>query len=229
VVVPSFWLKHLAEQSPLLKGKRIVHIPHGIDLNKYRPSIKSNAKERLGIPPQAHTIAFIAQKLKNNFFKGGADLLQILQFLNANATNKIHVLLMGEDHMPELLALKNLIIHEMGYVKEESKMVSILNATDVFVYPTRADNFPLVLLEATACGVPSVTFDVGGCGEIVQDQSTGYVIDGYDTTLAAQKVLGLLHDEKHLHQMSLAARQYAEEYFSSTLNAQRYHELFQEL
>ncbi|MBC7485833.1 MAG: glycosyltransferase [Cytophagaceae bacterium] len=192
VVVPSTWMYDMAVQSPVLAGKKIVRIPHGIDLSVFKPMNKEAMKEKYGIPRDAKTIAFIAQKLKGNFFKGGSDLYDILKHLNEQTTFPIHLLLMGEDSMPELNDFKNLIIHPMGYVKEEEKMVEILNATDVFVYPTRADNFPLVLLEAIACGLPVVTYDVGGCSDIVKANISGYLIRYSEPAEMSQKVSYLL-------------------------------------
>ncbi len=194
VVVPSTWMYNMAVQSPVLAGKKIVHIPHGIDLEKFKPLDKAAMKEKYGIPRDAKTIAFIAQKLKGNFFKGGSDLYDILKALNEKTTFPIHLLLMGEDSMPELNAFQNLIVHPMGYVKEEEKMVEILNATDVFVYPTRADNFPLVLLESIACGVPVVTYNVGGCGDIIREDESGYLVDYSDYKNASLKILYLINN-----------------------------------
>ena len=48
-------------------------------------------------------------------------------------------------------------------------MVKIYSAADVFVNPTREENYPTVNMEAIACGTPVVTFDTGGCAEIVTD------------------------------------------------------------
>ena len=192
VVVPSTWMYDMAVQSPVLKGKRIELIPHGIDLDKFKPLDKAAMKEKYGIPRDAKTIAFIAQRLKGNFFKGGSDLYDILKHLNEQTTFPIHLLLMGEDSMPELNAFQNLIVHPMGYVKEEEKMVEILNATDVFVYPTRADNFPLVLLESIACGVPVVTYNVGGCGDIIKEKISGHLVDYSDYKNASLLILDLI-------------------------------------
>ncbi|HEX8547921.1 MAG TPA: glycosyltransferase, partial [Cytophagaceae bacterium] len=192
VVVPSKWLYNMAIQSPVLAGKPIYHIPHGLDLEKFRVLEKELIRMKLGLPQEAKVIIFIAQRIKNNFFKGGEDLFKILSEINAKTSFPIHVLLMGGEEIPELLELKNLIIHPLGYVSEEEKIIECLNAADIFLYPTRADNFPLVLLETIACGTPCVTFDVGGCGEIIQDNSSGYLIKDFDTEKAAIKMLEAL-------------------------------------
>lgn len=194
VVVPSNWMYDMAVQSPVLAGKKIVRIPHGIDLDKFKPLDKAAMKEKYGIPRDAKTIAFIAQKLKGNFFKGGSDLYDILKHLNEQTPFPIHLLLMGEDSMPELNSFQNLIVHPMGYVKEEDKMVEILNATDVFVYPTKADSFSLVLLESISCGTIPVSYAVGGCIDIVKDNYSGKLIYNRDSLYSAISILEIFND-----------------------------------
>jgi len=222
VVVPSTWMYDMAVQSPVLKGKRIELIPHGIDLDKFKPLDKAAMKEKYGIPRDAKTIAFIAQKLKGNFFKGGSDLYDILKHLNEETTFPIHLLLMGEDSMPELNVFQNLIVHPMGYVKEEEKMVEILNATDVFVYPTRADNFPLVLLESVACGVPVVTYDVGGCGDIVKEGISGYLVKYSDCKNACHTIIGLIEKEMLMSSFNNSTRLFCTRHFSEEEICKKY-------
>ncbi|MBC7487494.1 MAG: glycosyltransferase [Cytophagaceae bacterium] len=225
VVVPSTWMYDMAVQSPVLAGKKIVRIPHGIDLNVFKPMDKEAMKEKYGIPRDAKTIAFIAQKLKGNFFKGGSDLYDILKHLNEQTTFPIHLLLMGEDSMPELNDFKNLIIHPMGYVKEEEKMVEILNATDVFVYPTRADSFSLVLLEAIACGCIAISYAVGGCVDIVKNNYSGFLIYNYDANQAAVLIVSIFRNYEISLELVRNSHKHAEDVFCEIQVARSYNTL----
>ena len=53
-------------------------------------------------------------------------------------------------------------------------------AADVLLYPTRADNHSLVILEAMAQGLPAVAYDVGGISEQITEMITGRVIEPED-------------------------------------------------
>jgi len=225
VVVPSTWMYNMAIQAPVLQGKRIELIPHGIDLNKFKPGDKEAMKEKYGIPRDAKTIAFIAQKLKGNFFKGGSDLYDILKHLNEQTTFPIHLLLMGEDSMPELNGFQNLIVHPMGYVKEEEKMVEILNATDVFVYPTRADSFSLVLLEAIACGSTAISYAVGGCVDIIKDKYSGFLVYDYDAYQAAVLIIAILENNEVSFRINLNSQIHVEKVFSDIITSNSYNKL----
>lgn len=45
----------------------------------------------------------------------------------------------------------------------------------VFVFPSKSDTFGLVILEAMACGLPVVAYDVPGPRDVVQDRVTGFI------------------------------------------------------
>ena len=56
------------------------------------------------------------------------------------------------------------------------ELAAIYSSADVFLNPTREDNFPTVNLEALACGVPVLTFDTGGSPEAI-NQNTGMIVN----------------------------------------------------
>lgn len=57
------------------------------------------------------------------------------------------------------------------------------------------EGLPLVLLEAKACGLPAVSFDVTtGPREIIEDGKDGYLIPPYDLDKMAQRIEGLMLD-----------------------------------
>lgn len=56
----------------------------------------------------------------------------------------------------------------IGSITDVHELAAIYTMADVFVNPTREDNYPTVNLEACACGTPVITYDVGGCRETVR-------------------------------------------------------------
>ena len=53
---------------------------------------------------------------------------------------------------------------------------SLLASCDVFVCPSRHEPLGNVVVEAMACGVPVVAYDIGGPGELVKNGSTGWLV-----------------------------------------------------
>ena len=56
-------------------------------------------------------------------------------------------------------------------------MGHIFNSFDVFIMPSRRENYPLTLLEALSAGIPSIASDVGGVREMMQDRVEGFVFE----------------------------------------------------
>lgn len=63
----------------------------------------------------------------------------------------------------------------------QKELAEIYSVADVFVNPTREENFPTTNIEALACGTGVITYRTGGSPEII-DQETGVVVekDNYD-------------------------------------------------
>lgn len=229
IVTPSMWLFNLAKESPVFEGKKIHHIFNGIDMDLFSPQNKSISRKSLGIPEDAKLLMFSAEKLKGNPYKGGKDLVEILRIMNGTLKTKVHLLILGIGKLDEISSLENFIVHPAGYIDREEKMAECLSASDMFIYPTRADNLSNALIEAIACATPSVTFDVGGCSEIIKDKVSGRLIKPFDLNDFAGKTLEVLFDEEKLKSLSESARKFAVENFSLKTMAENYYRLFDSL
>jgi D-inositol-3-phosphate glycosyltransferase len=99
-------------------------------------------------------------------------------------------------------------------------------AADAVVMPSYSESFGLVALEAQACGRPVVASGVSGLRSVVRDEVSGYLIDGHDPALYAERIGRLLADPELAQQMGLRGRLLAQR-FSWTRTADRLEELFE--
>ena len=90
--------------------------------------------------------------------------------------DKIAVAILG-GHAEEIEGQLPFRTYPLGYVNDEQRIVNVYNAADVFVLPSLSENLPNTIMEAMACGVPSVAFRVGGIPEEIDHQQNGYVAD----------------------------------------------------
>lgn len=114
----------------------------------------------------------------------GLDVLKEL----AKVLNKEHyqIVLVGTNIEVDSELPENIIaIHKTHDQKELAEYYSI---ADVFVIPTREENFPTVSIEALACGTPVVTYDTGGSAEIVSER-TGVVVPCDDFIALEQAII----------------------------------------
>ena len=111
-----------------------------------------------------------------------------------------HLILIGESDNNFLFSLKNIIIHNLGYINNEHRMVDVYNIADILLYPSKIDNLPNVLIESIACGTPCITFNVGGCNEIIKNDISGYTIEPFNIEDFTDKIFFLIKNKiKMIH------------------------------
>lgn len=166
IVTPSEWLAGLARES-YLKQYPIEVINNGIDLNVFKPT-HSNFRERYEIPAEKHIILGVS--FAWGYRKGLDCFVEIAEKLG----EQYQIVLVGTDDEIDKNLPHNIIsIHRTQNQKE---LAEVYSAADVFVMPTREENYPTVNMEAIACGTPVVTFRTGGSPEMLDDK-TGIVVE----------------------------------------------------
>ena len=180
-VTCSRWLANEAKLSGLLAGHRIETIPNPIDIHVYCQHDKQEARFRTLLPKDKRIILFIAQRATNPY-KGMDYLIEACQLMAAEhpemKENTCVAILGG--HGDELEGKLPFLTIPLGYVNEDKRIVDIYNSADVFVLPSLSENLPNTIMEAMACGVPSVGFKVGGIPEMIDHKKNGYVANYRD-------------------------------------------------
>lgn len=169
IVTPSEWLAGLARES-YLKQYPIEVINNGIDLNVFKPT-HSNFRKQYGIPGDKYIVLGVS--FAWGYRKGLDCFVEMAEKLG----EQYQIVLVGTDDEIDKNLPHNIIsIHRTQNQKE---LAEIYSAADVFVMPTREENYPTVNMEAIACGTPVVTFDTGGSPEMLDDK-TGIVVEAND-------------------------------------------------
>lgn len=203
VILPSGYLRDKYLKSVMDKPFEI--IPHGIDLDKFSPK-------------KVKRMLFVAEKTS----KG--DLKPILERLDLLLREKVILTVIGHGGIKN--EYRNVLIENKGYVENEEELLCYYRQADVFVYPTKADIFGLVILEAIACGAPVVSYEVGGTSEVVGEG--GFLVKKGAYTDFAFKIYALLMNEKLHKEVSKKARQQAMKFDIKEI-AIKYLEIFKEM
>jgi len=224
-VACSSWLGNSASQSSIWRDKRVRSINNPIDTEFFIPA--SGVK-----PSSDHTIKllFIARDISER--RKGLDLLfsaiRHLQESNRITKDTFELILVGGGNIG---SDQNLMKCDMkGFVRDADELLSIYHQGDVFLLPSREDNLPNTLVEASACGMPAIAFGVGGVPEMIVDQVTGYCVEPENIQLlgeALYKFSQLTHLERK--EMSAAARSLAVKKYSPTAVARQYIEVYSSL
>jgi phosphatidylinositol alpha-1,6-mannosyltransferase len=119
-------------------------------------------------------------------------------------------------------------VHFLGHV-DHSKLPAHYASAHLFVLPSRMENFPLVLLEAMAGGLPVVATAVGGVPEMVVHGETGLLIPPNDPQALAEAINSLLDDPERMEAMGAKGRQRVMERFTWDKVAERMVGYFREI
>lgn len=230
----SQWLTSLAKQSPLLKKQRIVSIPNPIDTSYYAPLESIGQKDRnalrvqLGLPTDRQLILFTAFKVTDPN-KGIDYLIESLTLLcqeHPEMQDKLGIVLAGQgaEALKDSFAVK---AYPMGYVADEERMRQLYQAVDLLAMPTLMDNLPNTIAEAMACGVPCVSFRVGGVPQMIDTGVNGYLAT-YQDSLDFAHGIGSVLLSPNYESLRRNARSKAVSAYSEQNIAQQYIRLYNE-
>lgn len=227
IAAPSQWIASLARRSSLFSQRRVDVIPTGIDLARYRPLDRNEARGRLGIPVDKKVLVFGAMSPEDDIRKGFKELCTALEVL-ANGTLASQLLAIVFGSQGDLPALPVPAI-SLGRLDNDESLAMAYSCADIAVVPSLEDNLPNVALEAMACGTPVAGFDVCGMPDIIRDGWNGILAPQCDATMLGHAIAEVLGNNSLLSQMGINARLHAEARFSVEDQARTYLYLYTEL
>ncbi|WP_416236367.1 glycosyltransferase family 4 protein [Spirulina sp. CCNP1310] len=226
IVTPSHWLGEQVKQS-LLKHCSIAVIPYGIDLEVYQPISTALARTALGINHYKNVLLFGVENLTYRR-KGGDLLLKALHHL-PNSFKQETILITFGNSGNQITQRVGITVLNLGYLESDRLKALSYSSADLTLFPTRADNLPLVLQESLACATPAISFDVGGVGELIQSGITGYLAEPENVEQFTQGILDLLSSPSLMQKMSQNCRQLAETKYGLTQQSQQYKKLYNQV
>lgn len=169
IITPSEWLAGLVAYSFLNKySVRVIN--NGINTDVFKP-VESDILAAYDIKDK-HIILGVSSVWNN---AKGLDVFE--RIATDSNMEEYKVVLVGLDKNTAEKLTDRIIKIERTQNQEE--LAKLYSAADVFVNPTREDNYPTVNMEAISCGTPVVCFDTGGCAEIVRDNGDIVEVDNY--------------------------------------------------
>jgi glycosyltransferase involved in cell wall biosynthesis len=194
--------------------ERIEVLPPGTDLERFRPP-ERRPSDGDGIL----RVLFVGGEF---YRKGGDTLLE--WFRRSPLAERCALDVVTRDGIP---SSERVTVHRLGHGKD--RLAELFREADVFVLPTRAECFGLVLTEAMASGLPSVTTAVGGVPEVVEDGVNGLLVPPDDVAALDAALTRLLTDRTLRIRLGRQGRKIAEERFDARKNVARIVEVLHEV
>jgi glycosyltransferase involved in cell wall biosynthesis len=230
IATPSQWLKKKVEQSmlsPAVMETRV--IPYGVDLTVFGPRKKSEARAALNIPQDKAVMLLRAKSLKtkNNYWLDFHAAQAVVDFMVAQSQIPVTIIVLGDDHPNEYFGQSE--IRYIPYLTDHRNLAQYYQAADIFFHPARADNFPLVVLEALASGTPVVATQVCGIPEQIIDGVTGLLTPPGDSKSMIDRILHLLSTPELCSQMGQNAASDASKRFDHERHVSDYLDWYREI
>ena len=164
IITPSQWMADQVKQS-FLNRYEIKVINNGIDLSVFSPRLSDFRKK---------------YQCEDKFILLGVAFdwdprkgLDVFQQLAERLDDRFQIVLVGtNDKIDQQLDRRIISIHR---TQNQQELAEIYSAADLFLNPTREENYPTVNMEALACGTPVATFQTGGSPEML-DETCGVII-----------------------------------------------------
>ncbi|GAB4578957.1 MAG: glycosyltransferase [Anaerolineales bacterium] len=205
---------------------KIVVIPPGVDVARFYPIPKDEAREFANIPLEHQNILFVG---RIEPLKGVDLLIQAIGMMTRQGfvnRKKLSVTIIGGD--PNVSRAE--MTHEMARLQDlrneygvgdvvaflgkrgQDTLVYYYSAADVLVMPSHYESFGMVALEAMACATPVVATEVGGLAYLIKDGQTGFLFPGDDPDALCSRLTALITNPQARERMGRQAVEHAHQY-----------------
>jgi glycosyltransferase involved in cell wall biosynthesis len=214
-------------------GEHVTIIPSGVDCERFRPPAaaeREQARARLGIAPGELAIGTVGMLEQR---KGHRYLLDAIASAIRSRPSAPQPLcfIAGEGSLRDELLRQ---AAELG-ISSRIRMLGmladsrvLLDALDIFVFPSLKEGLGVALLEAMACGLAVVASRAGGIGEVVEEGRSGILVPPGESAGIADAIAELADDPNFRSALGGAARERVERDFSTGAMARKTIELYRD-
>jgi glycosyltransferase involved in cell wall biosynthesis len=212
--------------------RRVTVVHSGVDCNRFRPPTaqeRADARAALGISDDEILISAVGALEQR---KGHRYLIEAIGALAAPpASLKLRCFIVGQGSVHRVLQGEIAVIRSLERIKLLGRVDDpreLLWASDIFAMPSLKEGLGVAALEAMASALPVIASDVGGLGEVVEDERTGLIVPPANSAKIATAIQRLAESDGLRKQMGAAARVRVMENYSMEKMAARTLALYRE-
>ena len=223
----SRWIADRARRSRLTEGHKVVNIPNPIDTDLFCMMDKARAREAMRLPQDKRLLLFGCQRItdERKGFRLLVEALQQIEQARPELAKEMEIVVVGGEAESVRSQVPFGII-PISYVSDTERMVALYNAVDIFVTSSLQENLPNTIMEAMACGVPCVGFNVGGVPEMIDHKRNGYVAEYRNAQDLADGIVWTLTGDQGA--LSRNARQKVLDEYSESIVAGQYIKVYED-
>lgn len=186
------------EINNLVKNKKVIITPFGIDIDQFKKNKTLKKKEII-------TIGTIKNLSKiygiDILIKGFAIAYKTLIKTDLALAKKIRLKIVGSGDQKKILLnlISSLNLKDIAFLKDRVKHNLVpkeMEDISIFCALSRQESFGVSVLEASALGIPVIVSNIGGLPEVVLNEKTGIIIDNLNPECASKAIIRLVIDHE---------------------------------
>lgn len=212
-------------------NKRAVKSFNALNLERFsqKDFDKSAKKVCLGIDPTAKVVGTVGRLAPQ---KGYSSLLDAAALLTRDFS-QIVFLFIGDGDLKATLedqASRLGISEQVVFLGARQDVEELIHIMDLFVNSSLWEGLPTVIMESMAARVPIVATDVGGNGELIENNTTGWLVPPNDPVQLASVIGKVLTEDEHkLSSICQRAYEHVYQRFSIQSVARQHEEFYYQL
>jgi len=203
--------------------EQVFLLPNCVDTELFRPATNQEEKRRVRASLELPLDAFVLLFVGSLIHRKGFDILMQAFNMVASHDERFYLLAVGphsKDENPSLdEEFLEHVVEELegkpasqrlllpGLIQDRARLAEFYRASDVFVFPSRNEGLPSVLLEAMAAGLVPVVSDLPIFQSIIQPNVNGIIVPGEDTHALAESLLRISEDSEMMQSIGKSARE----------------------
>ncbi|MCX6171894.1 MAG: glycosyltransferase family 4 protein [Flavobacterium sp.] len=219
--------KHYHEKLGIAQKKMTV-VHRGRDIKKY-DVLPFNRKE-IGIDEDKIILLNVARQ---EYQKGQDILLKALTLLPKDILEKVHLLIVGREGKlsNELFQFvkENKLEEKVTFLGHRTAIPELLKMSNIFVFPSRFEGLPGVLIEAEAAGLPIICTDLSMMKEVVSVNQNAFVFELDNEKQLAACISKLVLDDTIRNRFALESKNIFNQKFQIETIHQKMFDLYNKL
>jgi len=200
----------------------------GVNLDRFRPSLvaRQQVRRELDTPNDACVVLFVGRLTGDKGVFVLVESFAKLAKVDRNAT----LWVVGpdeEDLLEELKQVANPCSARIRWVGATTSPERYMAASDFLALPSYREGFGTVIIEAAACGIPTLAFRIDGVVDAVLEDVTGCLVEAGNNDAYANSMQRLALDETYRGVLGSNAQARASRNFSSTAISAEWLEFYQ--
>ena len=221
IVLSDSQKTEIANHYRIAPPEKVHVIPLGLDSAPFeadQAEKRIKFRKKYGVLEEESAIGLVGRivKVKNHGF-----FLKVASILKNSMADDVKFFIVGDGHLrkkleseasslmlnpvstPQLPGGERLVF--TSWIREIDEVMAGL---DIITLTSFNEGTPVSLLEAQAAGKPIVAIDVGGTGDTMVNEETGFLLKDFDTRLFAEKLEWLVKNKSEAHKMGSRGREY---------------------